>query len=412
MNDSAQRVLVNWLLDGPERGPEGGLERALAATRRTSQRPGWIIPERWIPMQLTMSRAIIPRPLVLLFAVALLAVALTAVALFAGAFRPSPAPPFGLAANGQIAFDSNGAIVLANADGSSPRPLSIGMGRSYTPTFSPNGERLAFLSREADRMPFHLWVANADGSAARNLTPDLPIVAELWESPSWSPDSSRLTFSSSVDGVHQVHVVNADGTGVEAITDRTTSRTSPAWSPSGDWILFRKDAANGEPGPSLAIVRPDGGEERKLVSLDFQSNAGFSGSQWSPQGDRIAYWAGPDAMHDVFVVDLAGTIIPVSSEPESEYGVSWAPAGDRVVFQADGSGFVVASADGTDRDVLGSVLDCGATFSPDGKSLLGYAPGTDCQQLLIVPIDAPADARPLAGAQGVSGTASWQRRAP
>jgi Tol biopolymer transport system component len=221
-----------------------------------------------------------------------------------------------------------------------------------------------------------------------------------------------LTFSSSVDGVDRIHVVNVDGTGLAAITDETTSRSSPAWSPTGDWILFRKDEATDKPGPALGIVQPDGRQERELVVLGFWSNAGFSGSQWSPQGDRIAYWTGPDANHDIYVVDLAGRVTPISKESESEYNVNWAPTGDRVVFQGDSSGIVVASADGTDRDVLGRVLDCGVLFSPDGLALLGYAPATDCRELRVVPIDAPADARSLPGFEGISGTPSWQRRTP
>ena len=38
-----------WLQEGPERGPQHGLDRALAATRRVSQRPGWVFPSRWLP---------------------------------------------------------------------------------------------------------------------------------------------------------------------------------------------------------------------------------------------------------------------------------------------------------------------------------------------------------------------------
>ena len=56
MNESIDRVLADWLDEGPEHGPREGLERALAATRRVGQRPGWTLPERWLPMQLTMTR--------------------------------------------------------------------------------------------------------------------------------------------------------------------------------------------------------------------------------------------------------------------------------------------------------------------------------------------------------------------
>ena len=49
MNDHSDRQLSAWLREGPERGPQHGLERALAAARRTGQRPGWTFHER-VPM--------------------------------------------------------------------------------------------------------------------------------------------------------------------------------------------------------------------------------------------------------------------------------------------------------------------------------------------------------------------------
>lgn len=363
-------------------------------------------------MQLTMRQAVVPRSLILMFTLGLLVAALVAAVLMAGAGSSRPAPPFGLAANGQIAYDSQGVIVLANADGSAPRPVPMGLGQSFTPTFSPDGTRIAFLTRTGERQPLHVWVANADGTNARDVAPEYALATELWASPAWSPDSTRLTFHTSVAAVDQILVANVDGSGARTITDRVTSRAWPAWSPSGEWILFRKnDAADGR-GPALGLIRPDSTGERELVALGFPSRAGLAGSQWSPQGDRIAYWAGRDGAHDIYIVDLGGVVTTVSNESESEFNLSWSPTGDRLVFEGEASGIVVAAADGSRRDTLGKVSDCSVQFSPDGKSLLGSVPGTECRQLQIIPLDSPREARLLGSNAGVAGTPSWQRRAP
>ena len=87
MNESMDRVVADWLHEGPERGPREGLERALAATRRVGQRPGWTLPERWIPMQLTMTRTRSQRPIFAIATLALLIVALVATALYIGSQR-------------------------------------------------------------------------------------------------------------------------------------------------------------------------------------------------------------------------------------------------------------------------------------------------------------------------------------
>ena len=47
MSDAPDRILVDWLIDGPDQPPRHGLERALAATRRTNQRPRWTYPRTW-----------------------------------------------------------------------------------------------------------------------------------------------------------------------------------------------------------------------------------------------------------------------------------------------------------------------------------------------------------------------------
>lgn len=90
MNESMDRVLADWLHEGPESGPREGLERSLAATRRVGQRPGWTLPERWIPMELTMARARVQRPVLVIVVVALLTAALVAAALVIGTQPQQP----------------------------------------------------------------------------------------------------------------------------------------------------------------------------------------------------------------------------------------------------------------------------------------------------------------------------------
>ena len=90
MNESIDRVVADWLDKGTERGPREGLERTLAATRRVGQRPGWTISERWLPMQLTMTRTASQRPIFAALTMALLIGALFASALYMGSQRGLP----------------------------------------------------------------------------------------------------------------------------------------------------------------------------------------------------------------------------------------------------------------------------------------------------------------------------------
>jgi hypothetical protein len=90
MNESMDHVLADWLHEGPESGPLDGLERSLAATRRVGQRPGWTLPGRWIPMELTVARTRVQRPILAMVMLGLLTVAVVAAAVFVGAQRSQP----------------------------------------------------------------------------------------------------------------------------------------------------------------------------------------------------------------------------------------------------------------------------------------------------------------------------------
>ncbi len=68
---------------------------------------------------------------------------------------------------------------------------------------------------------------NADGSGVTNLSNHR---ADDF-GPAWSPDGSRIAFSSDRDGNFEVYVMNADGSGQTRLTDNPGIDTNPAWSP-------------------------------------------------------------------------------------------------------------------------------------------------------------------------------------
>jgi len=404
MNESSDRLLVEWLFEGPERGPVTGLERALAATHRTPQRPGWAIPERWFRMQLTMRPAGIPRPMILLVAVALLALALAGVVMFAGA-RHVTVPAFGPAGNGVIVSGVGTELWLANADGSAPHKLDIGLGQSVSPLFSPDGTKFAFMTRPGAATPYSLFVANADGTGARSLTGDMRVLTMELAGLTWSPDGTTLAFQSSDRGVDRIYRVAADGTGLRAITDDVSNRASPAWSPDGAKILYQ--VADGHRAVYLAVMNPDGSGEQKLASVN-EAGASFLGSQWTNDG-RIAYGRSDGIGKSVVgIVGFDGKERLLSRPGEIAGGPQVSPDGHRVAYQLPEGMAIVEIGDPSMRtEIPAALTECGAAWSPDGTALLGL--GANCQELYRIPVNDPSAARridvPVASVNNVS----WQR---
>jgi TolB protein len=143
----------------------------------------------------------------------------------------------------QIAFESgrdgNPNVYKMNADGSNETQLTNDPRSDGTPAFSPDGSEIAFRSDRSDCPTCHweLWIMNADGSNEWEFTHnDGPYEADV----SWAPDGTQLTVQVNPPGVssNEIFTINADGTGWTNRTNNPASDGTPSWSPNGSRIAF------------------------------------------------------------------------------------------------------------------------------------------------------------------------------
>lgn len=219
------------------------------------------------------------------------------------------------------------------------------------PVWSPDGTRIAFVTgtSEGNRS---VRVANSDGTTA---TPVL--VVAHGQHPTWAPDSGKIAYSEGA----QVYLKNADGSGVPTPLGGGAGR-EPTWSPDGSRIAF--DATASFSSVNLGIVGASGG-----TPLPLTSGAQWTFSSWSPSGGQVGYLVsggGSDTHWRVANADGTGdhALIQIQQlAPGSR--LSWSPDGSRVVY----GGFLFAGGANTNQVYVESSNGTGSVMALTGNEI-------------------------------------------
>ena len=166
-------------------------------------------------------------------------------------------------------------IYVVNADGTGETRLTTAPGRDWLPLWSPDGSKIAFTSDRDG--PGEIFVMNANGSGQINLTND-PGAADGW--PAWSPDGSKIAFQSFRDGNGEIYVMNADGTGLSRLTANAVFDAGPSWSPDGTKIAFESER---DGNLEIYVMNADGSDQRRLTDhTAFDGYPVWTASRWIP----------------------------------------------------------------------------------------------------------------------------------
>lgn len=152
--------------------------------------------------------------------------------------------------------------VDANGKPGEPKRLTWSRGFDKSPRWAPSGERIAFLSTRAGKVP-RVFLMDADGGKPQPLRKGGADDALAEHDLRWSPDGSRVAFVERLPHKRAyLHVVRvADGI-VEYRSDGAVLDEQPYWSPDGKWLAFASTRGGNA---DIYIIRRDGRGLRRLT---------------------------------------------------------------------------------------------------------------------------------------------------
>ena len=230
-------------------------------------------------------------------------------------------------------------LIVADADGENPHVVMQSREPLMSPSWSPDGSSLAYVSFE-DRLPTMYVQTLRTGE--RHI---VSAHAGVNQAPAWSPDGKKMALVLSTrDGNLDIYVLDLSTQQLTRITDDPGIDTEPQWSKDGQSLYFTSDRAGG---PQIYKIGIKPGDKPRRLTFQGSYNAR---PRVAPDETQLAFVTQEDGAYRIATMDLRGRgDVQVLTKGRFDVSPSYAPNGAVLIYASRDKGrgvLALVSADG------------------------------------------------------------------
>ena len=231
----------------------------------------------------------------------------------------------------------NFSLQIADADGHNPQVLLESPEPLMSPSWSPDGKRLAYVSFESKNSA--IFVQDIKTGKRDKVAANRGINS----APAWSPDGSSLAMTLSKDGNTEIYIMHLGSRTLRRITNNQAIDTEPNWSKDGKKLVFTSDRGGS---PQIYEIAVRGGGKPKRLTFNGPYHAR---PRYSSDGNSMTMVTGQKGIYRIAIMNLRNGSSDILTKGRLDESPSFAPNDHMIIYTttgARGTALAAVSADG------------------------------------------------------------------